>query len=120
MIGQSDFRPQQFAVNELVNGMAEILLYENITEFESVDFEQNTKTMYEFDMYEIMVQNREGLLNDIEANYSEWLNYAKWKTSKSLSDKEKIVEMQSKIDTQDAVMDELMFEVIPSMIGGVA
>lgn len=97
MIGQSDFRPQQFTVNELANGMTEILIYENIAEFESVDFEQNAKTIYEFDMYEIMIQQRTGLAEDIEVNYQEWLNYAKVQIDKPLSDKEKIAELESKV-----------------------
>lgn len=59
-----------------------------------------------------------GLVEDIEANYQEWIDFAKGKIEKPLSDKEKISEMQSKIDTQDAAMNELMFEIIPSMTGG--
>lgn len=108
MIGQSDFRPQQFTVNELANGMAEILIYENIVEFESVDFEQNAKTMYDFDMHEIMIPQRSGLADDIEANYQEWLNFAKGQTTKPLSDKEKIVEMEAKVNQSQIENVEIM------------
>ena len=108
MIGQSDFRPQQFAINELANGMAEILIYENIVEFESVDFEQNTKPMYEFDMYEIMIPQRIGLSEDIAANYQEWLGYAKGQIGKPLRDKEKIMELEAKVNQSQIENVEIM------------
>ncbi len=108
MIGQSDFRPQQFTVNELANGMTEILIYENIAEFESIDFEQNAKTMYEFDMYEIMIPQRIGLAEEIEANYQEWLDHAKGQIGKPLSDKEKIVELEAKVNQSQIENVEIM------------
>ena len=111
MIGQSDFRPQQFTINELSNGMAEILIYENIVEFETVDFEQNTKTMYEFDMYEIMIPQRIGLSEDITANYQEWLDHAKGQIEKPLSDKEKIVELENKALATDDLIAEIIMGV---------
>lgn len=119
MIGQSNIRPQSFTINTLANGMSELVFYDNITETQVQDIDQNNKTVYEFEMYEIMVPQRSGLLEDISANQELWLTYAKSQTEKPLSDKEKIIELQNQINSQDLVMNELMFEIIPSIIGGV-
>lgn len=119
MIGQSDIRPQSFTINTLANGMSELVFYENITEIHIQDMDQNDKIIFEFEMYEIMVPQRPGLSEDISANQELWLTYAKGQTEKPLSDKEKIIELQNQINSQDLVMNELMFEIIPSIIGGV-
>lgn len=119
MIGQCDIRPPQFTVNDLSNGMSEVSFYENITETQIFDMDQNQKTVYGFEMYEVWIPSRVNLSEDIQANYQEWLTFAKGQTAKPLSDKEKIVELQTQINSQDAVMNELMFEIIPSIIGGV-
>lgn len=103
MKSQSNINQQPFTINELSNGMAEVMFCENITE--AVVGEQ---TMYEFDMYEIMIPQRIGLADDITANYQEWLNYAKGQVDKPLSDKEKIVELETKLSIQDAVLTELI------------
>lgn len=119
MIGQSDIRPPQFTVNDLSNGMSEVSFYDNIAEEQILDIDQNQKTVYNFEMYEVWIPSRVNLSEDIQANCQEWLTFAKGQTAKPLSDKEKIIELQTQIDSQDAVMNELMFEIIPSIIGGV-
>jgi len=108
MIGQSDLRPQPFDVNILTNDMAEILLFENITEKEITGFEQEVKTIYEFDMYELSVQNRTGLQEDIEVNYSDWLGFAKGQSGKPVSDKEKIAMLEEKALVTDDLLAELI------------
>ena len=108
MIGQSDIRPQSFIINTLANGMSELVFYDNITETQVQDIDQNNKTVYEFEMYEIMVPQRSGLLEDISANQELWLTYAKGQTAKPLSYKEQMVQMQNKLDMQDAVITELI------------
>jgi len=103
MKSQSNLNQQPFAINELANGMAEIMFCENITE--TIIDEQ---TMYEFDMYEIVIPQRTGLTEDIESNYQEWLDYAKGQTSKPLSDKEKIVELEAKVNQSQIENVEIM------------
>jgi len=105
MIGQSDIRPQPFTINELSNGIVEILFYENVTEFNTIDAEKNLKIMYEFGMYELSVQNRIGLIEEVEKNYDEWLGFAKGQTDKPLSYKEKIQELSQKAtETEERMM----------------
>lgn len=108
MIGQSDLRPQSFEVNILTNGMAEILFFENITEKEISGFEQEAKTVYEFEMYELSVQNRVGLYEDVEANYSDWISFAKGQSKKPVSDKEKIIELENKVNQTQIENVEIM------------
>lgn len=104
MKSQSNINQQPFTVNELSSGMAEIMFCENITEV-IVD----EQTMYEFDMYEIMIPQRIGLADDIESNYQEWIDFAKGQTEKPLSDKEKIVELEAKaLATEDLLAEIIM------------
>jgi len=103
MKSQSNLNQQPFAINELSNGMAEIMFCENVVEI-IVD----EKTMYEFDMYEIMIPQRIGLVEDITANYQEWLDYAKGQTAKPLSDKEKIVKLEAKVNQSQIENVEIM------------
>jgi len=111
MRGQSDTRPPQYETTEFSNGVTEIILYDEITEGTAFDEEQNEKTVYEFVMYEIKVPTREGIQNTVGTNYDEWLSYAKGQNDKPKSDKEKIEEL-------DLILSELLFDIIPAMLGG--
>jgi len=108
MIGQSDLRPQSFEVNILTNGTAEIMIFENITEKKISGLEQEAKTIYEFEMHELSVQNRTGLYEDVEANYSDWLSFAKGQSGKPVSDKEKIAMLEEKALVTDDLLAELI------------
>lgn len=105
MIGQSDIRPQTFSVIDLTNGMSEIILYTDITEKIIQTVDNEPKTIFEFDMYEMLIQTRSDLTDDINANYESWLSYAKGQSTKPLSDKEKI-----------AMLDQVLTELI---LGGI-
>ena len=108
MIGQSDLRPNNFTINELTNGMAEIMFFENVIEKEITGFEQEMKTVYEFEMHELSVQNRTGLYEDVEANYQDWLSFAKGQSGKPVSDKEKIATLEEKALVTDDLLAELI------------
>ena len=103
MKSQSNINQQPFTINELSNGMAEIMFCENVVEI-IVD----EKTIYEFDMYELSVQNRTGLQEDIEVNYSDWLGFAKGQSGKPVSDKEKIAMLEEKALVTDDLLAELI------------
>lgn len=101
MIGQSDIRPQTFSIVDLANGMSEIILYSDITEKSIQTIDNESKTIFEFDMYELLIQTRSDLTEDVTTNYDSWLSYAKGQSTKPLSDKEKI-----------AMLDQVLTELI--------
>ena len=74
---QSNIKPETFDINPLSNGMAEVMFCENTFCENTIEAEDETSVMYFFDMYCMVVPNRETLAADIEANYDMWLARAK-------------------------------------------
>jgi hypothetical protein len=69
---ESNIIPQQIEIHELQNGEAEVLLTENV-----VEKQINEGLIYEYNLYIIKTQNREGLKEQIENNFTTWLQFAK-------------------------------------------
>ncbi len=142
MKAQSDLRPQRVEVNSLTNGMAEVILAENIQELKIPQTREITFTdpetgeettldtapmVYEYDHYILSMQDRKGLYEDIEANFDTWMTYAKGQTQEPpQSDKERIWTLEAEVEAVnatnallDSVISEMLFEIIPSTGGTV-
>lgn len=140
MKAQSDLRPQRVEVNSLTNGMAEVILAENIQELEAPQTREITFTdqetgeevtadtapmVYEYDHYILSMQDRKGLYEDIESNFDTWLAYAKGQTQEPpQSDKERIWTLEAEVEAVnatnallDSVISEMLFEIIPNTGG---
>lgn len=140
MKAQSDLRPQRVEVNSLTNGMAEVILAENIQELEAPQTREITLTdpetgeettvetapmVYEYDQYILSMQDRKGLYEDIETNFDQWLAFAKGQqTEPPQSDKERIWALEAEVEAVnatnallDSVISEMLFEIIPNTGG---
>lgn len=53
----------------------EVEFFNNIVEKQKQD-EDNTVTVYEFDHYRIKIRNRSNLIDQLNQNYEQWLQYA--------------------------------------------
>lgn len=71
-------KPNKFEINKIGNGKCTVLFFDNIVE-ETVQESENseTKIKYIYDIYEISINNREDLSEEIEKNYDKWLESAK-------------------------------------------
>ena len=61
-----------FEINELPDGMAEVLFYENVEEIPDEEVER-----FKYDLYYMIVPNRDTLEADIETNYNQWISCAR-------------------------------------------
>jgi hypothetical protein len=94
---ESNIIPQQIEIHELQNGEAEVLLTENV-----VEKQINEGLIYEYNLYIIKIQNREGLKEQIKNNFNIWLQFAK--------DKEKpIITEPTEKERLKAVEDAILF-----------
>lgn len=65
---ESNIKPKSFEIEDLRNGKMAVSFFDNIEEKEDV---------YSYDMYRIVVNDRDNLFKDIENNYDLWLQFAK-------------------------------------------
>jgi len=70
---ESTEKPDRLKIEDLKNGKKAIYFFENIIEHED---KENT-TIYAYDMYKIVVNDRERLDEDIGNNFEIWINFAK-------------------------------------------
>lgn len=73
----SDTKPNEkgFSIENVENGKCTVLFFDNIKEQPSESDEN--KTIYCYDTYSINITHRENLEDNIELNYSKWLECAK-------------------------------------------
>lgn len=77
---ESDLKPiKTFEIENIKNGKCDIVFYSNINKKEQNNNEESTKDIYEYEIYRINVDYREGIEDTIENSYNTWLEFAKKK-----------------------------------------
>lgn len=97
---ENTVRPNKFEICDTGNGKSTVLFYDNIVEDKVKDPDGIETTRYLYDMYEIEINSRKNLEESIEANYDEWLAFAKEETAKrviSIPDTERIAILEQAI-----------------------
>lgn len=79
---ENSVKPNKFEISKNQNGKCTVLFYDNIVEDKIKDPDGVETTRYLYDMYEIEVNTRDTLAESIEANYDEWLKFAKEENAK--------------------------------------
>lgn len=79
MKAESEVRPEEFSV-DIRNDIAIITFYENVEEI----IEEET-TKYNYNCYELKMQNKENLKEEIKNNYEKYLAIAKNEEKKTLA-----------------------------------
>ena len=74
---ENSIKPNKFEISKHQNGKCTVLFYDNIIEEKVTDPDGVETTRYLYDMYEVEVNSRDTLAESIEANYDEWLKFAK-------------------------------------------
>ena len=98
MRAESTIKPKKFEIEEKANNeYVTIKFFTDIESKELVDEEGNKETLYEYDEFTLKhIKNREGLRNQIESNYKEWLNIAVGESNKPEpeTEKEKLIRVE--------------------------
>lgn len=79
---ENSIKPNKFEISKHQNGKCTVLFYDNIIEDKVTDPDGVETTRYLYDMYEVEVNSRDTLAESIEANYNEWLKFAKEENAK--------------------------------------
>ena len=79
---ENSIKPNKFEIIKHQNGKCTVLFYDNIIEDKVTDPDGVETTRYLYDMYEVEVNSRDTLAESIEANYDEWLKFAKEENAK--------------------------------------
>lgn len=79
---ENSIKPKKFEISKHQNGKCTVLFYDNIIEDKVTDPDGVETTRYLYDMYEVEVNSRDTLAESIEANYDEWLKFAKEENAK--------------------------------------
>ena len=77
---ESDIRPDNYNIENILNGKCDIVLYDNIEEHLRENEEGIEKTYYTYDMYRMVQKNyRDNLNNSLSTKKGRtmWLNFAK-------------------------------------------
>ena len=106
---ESDNRPEEYVIEDILDGKCDIILNENIEEH-SKEEDGKTRTYYTYDMYRIVKNNyRDTLENDLanDTGFLVWLNFAKEQYAKqiiNISDAERISALeQAMIDIGEVI-----------------
>lgn len=103
---ESDIRPEEYVIENILDGKCDIILNENIEEH-SKEEDGKTKTYYTYDMYRIVKNNyRDTLENDLstEAGFLVWLNFAKEQYENQAEE----VSLEERLSTAEAVIAEIL------------
>lgn len=73
---KSNIRPDEFKIESLENGKLSVYFFDNIVEQEVVRMNEQ-QIIYVYDMYQITIENRPNLEEDIQNNFDIWLQFAK-------------------------------------------
>ena len=103
---ESDNRPEEYVIENILDGKCDIILNENIEEHTKEE-DGETKTYYTCDMYRIVRNNyRDTLENDLstEAGFLVWLNFAKEQYQNQAEE----VSLEERLSTAEAVIAEIL------------
>lgn len=114
MQANSNIKPSSLFEIEVWGDMSTIIFYPEFPDFnETVNEEGNTQ--YNFQMHRLTVPDREGLSNNIEANYHAWLKWAIEKENEAIpeTDKEKIIRLEKEnkqlgVDVSEREINEII------------
>ena len=81
----SSVKPNKFKIESLENGKVAVSFFDNIVEQEVMRMNEK-QTIYVYDMYKIIIENRPNLEQDIQNNYDIWLQFAKDSEYKKLAE----------------------------------
>ena len=104
---ESDTRPEEYIIENILDGKCDIVLNENIEEHSKKDESGETKTYYTYDMYRIVKNNyRDTLENDLsnDNGFLVWLNFAKEQYEKQAEN----VPLEERLSTAEAVIAEIL------------
>lgn len=73
---ESKVKPKKLRMEREEKGKITVYFFDNIVE-QKVTRMNEKETIYVYDMYQITIENRPNLEEDIEANYDIWLKFAK-------------------------------------------
>ena len=73
---ESSVKPNELEIEYLENGKITVSFFGNIVEQEVIRMNEK-QTIYVYDMYKIIIENRPNLEQDIQNNYDIWLQFAK-------------------------------------------
>ena len=102
--------PVAFKIDEMGDGKVQITFFENAVKIEPQQVEEQSR--WAVDEYRLVVANRKGLQNSIEANYMAWIERAK---DQEILDAKKIlgekpVTYSDQLDAME-MMAELQFDI---------
>ena len=103
---ESDNRPDEYAIENILDGKCDIVLYDNIQEH-SKEEDGETRTYYTYDIYRIVKNNyRDTLENDLsnETGFLVWLNFAKEQYENQAEE----VSLEERLSTAEAVIAEIL------------
>lgn len=104
---ESDTRPEEYIIENILDGKCDIVLNENIEEHSKKDENGETKTYFTYDMYRIVKNNyRDTLENDLsnDNGFLVWLNFAKEQYGKQAEN----VPLEERLSTAEAVIAEIL------------
>lgn len=104
---ESDTRPEEYIIENILNGKCDIVLNENIEEHSKEDESGETKTYFTYDMYRIVKNNyRDTLEDDLKDNtkFNMWLDFAK----EQYENQAENVSLEERLSTAEAVIAEIL------------
>lgn len=112
---ENSIKPNKFEISKHQNGKCTVLFYDNIIEDKVTDPDGVETTRYLYYMYEVEVNSRDTLAESIEANYDEWLKFAKEENAKrvvAIPDVERIAILEQAVKDIGEVIGNDNFYVI--------
>lgn len=104
---ESDTRPEEYIIENILDGKCDIVLNENIEEHSKEDESGETKTYFTYDMYRIVKNNyRDTLEDDLKDNakFNIWLDFAK----EQYENQAENVSLEERLSTAEAVIAEIL------------
>lgn len=100
---ESDYRPEKYVIENILDRKCDIILNDNIKELTSED----GKTYYIYDSYRIVKNNyRDTLAKDLstEADFLVWLNFAKEQYQNQTEE----ISLEERLSAAEAVITEIL------------
>ena len=111
---ESDTRPEEYIIENILDGKCDIILNENIEEHTRETESGETKTYFTYDMYRIVKNNyRDTLEDDLKDNakFNIWLDFAK----EQYENQAENVPLEERLSTAEAVIAEILGGEVQSM-----
>lgn len=106
---ESDIKPEKYAIENILNNECDIVLYDNITKCEKMEYDAESgkevaKAIYKFDIYRIHNIYRESLDKELStvSGYKVWINFAKEQYAKQV---EKVADTERISALEQAMID---------------